>query len=278
MLDNLILDIYITGKCNYKCPYCYGEDFNQPDISLEIFEHALEFSKKYNCKLSFTGGEPLLHNNFTQLIQKAKEQSIPMFLRTNGIFLNKYFIELNIFEWIGISLDGLENINNILRPNHKNYNFSSIEKFEIPIKAIMKINKQYPHIKVLLATIATGLNSAQLIKMANYLNEKELDIDKWKIYDFTRNNFRSLYASKLYDTSFEEFTKLKKQLKKTYVGNIVFKENEGNCIIIETNGDLRINSDIIGNIQENKEKLYIKVINSLKYCEILKNKAKTYNE
>ena len=84
------LDVYVTGRCNYKCEYCYGEQDCAPDMSLQTYQRALDFATYIGAKnIQMCGGEPLVCKNFKIFTLMAKERAFEVILRTNGYFLSE---------------------------------------------------------------------------------------------------------------------------------------------------------------------------------------------
>lgn len=109
-------NIFLTKKCNLKCPYCFASEFVNKDclksqqndenntknvctdpesaeITLENFKTALEFIKKNNDeRVGLIGGEPLLHSKFGEMIDiiSADEDIKNVIIYTNGTLVNKY--------------------------------------------------------------------------------------------------------------------------------------------------------------------------------------------
>ncbi len=272
-----VLDIYITGKCNFRCPYCFGEETKNDDISIQLFNKVLDFCSHYNITLGLTGGEPLLHKNFRELVTLSKTKQVPLILRTNGMLLKEYLDILNQFEWIGISLDGIDDVNNQLRPNANNYSYTAEEKLKIPLENIKLIKNEYPSQKILLASLASSLNTNSLLNLAKILSINKIPIDRWKIYQFTRNNFRSIFASYKYEIELKLLEKLETDIPSIYKGELIIKKGEGNCFIIDTLGSIRVNNEIIGSIDETYTDLITKMLNVGVYTKLINNKNSTYN-
>lgn len=81
--------IVFTGGCNFRCPFCHngdlvtGEGEPQAISEQEIFD----FLKKRQGVLDgvvITGGEPLLHADLPELIQKVRALGYAVKLDTNG--------------------------------------------------------------------------------------------------------------------------------------------------------------------------------------------------
>ncbi len=80
-----------TQGCNFRCPFCHNAALVLPSGSAEeLDEEALvDFLKKRIGVLEgvvFTGGEPLLHSNITELFKKVKALGYKIKLDTNGSF------------------------------------------------------------------------------------------------------------------------------------------------------------------------------------------------
>lgn len=66
------VDINITNNCNMNCVHCYVGEQPLNQMSLEQgMSYIQELQKLGVFKVSLTGGEPLLHPNFMDFIQKC---------------------------------------------------------------------------------------------------------------------------------------------------------------------------------------------------------------
>ena len=111
-------NIFLTKKCNLKCPYCFASEFvnqdcfahdleqndknnvlnvyeslEEADITLENFKKALEFIKKSDDeRIGLIGGEPMLHSQFGEILDilSSDEEVKNVIIFTNGILVNKY--------------------------------------------------------------------------------------------------------------------------------------------------------------------------------------------
>lgn len=139
-IDQIVLKI--CSRCNINCSYCYmynmGDESytTQPKFfSLELAEILAQKIKKH-CKdhnqkkfsITLHGGEPLLYGKkrFIQLIKIFKsiednQLKIEIGLQSNGLLLDEewcdLFLQNNIN--IGISLDGIESVNDAYRIDFK---------------------------------------------------------------------------------------------------------------------------------------------------------------
>jgi MoaA/NifB/PqqE/SkfB family radical SAM enzyme len=273
-----VIDLYITGKCNFRCPYCFGEDVSKGDIDIRVFERAVEFAKYCGSNIGFTGGEPLLHESFRGLVKIAKDNEVPIILRTNGMLLHEYLDIISSFEWIGISIDGAsKNEVRKMRPTASGFEYDEVDKWINPLENIKFIKKNYPEVKILLASMVSGFNVSSLVELSRYLCKENILVDKWKLYQFTRNNFRSLTSSDKFETTEDLINDLKINLKKYYNGDLVSKIGEGNCLVVDTSGRIRINEDHLGSIFEDYSLLVEKITGFDSFRLIKHNKDITYN-
>ena len=88
---------HITDNCDQRCKHCYIFAEGHPKIiSMKweemqlVVKKCLDFCKRFNRLPYFyiTGGDPILHPNFWQLLSLLKEKDIPFTLMGNPFHLN----------------------------------------------------------------------------------------------------------------------------------------------------------------------------------------------
>lgn len=108
--------IQLTGRCNYNCLHCFNAKDNerlQSELSYEQLIDILDQAKDCGINaITITGGEPLIHRQFREIIQAIYERD--MFvdeLNTNGYFLTQdlfdFFKSIGCRPLIKISFDGI---------------------------------------------------------------------------------------------------------------------------------------------------------------------------
>lgn len=279
------LDVYVTGRCNYKCEYCYGEQDCAPDMSVQTYQRALDFATYIGAKnIQMCGGEPLVCKNFKIFTLMAKERAFEVILRTNGYFLSEYidFVAQNCL-WVGVSIDGLANSNDKMRPSKTST--SAQEKFDRPISAIRILKKENPAIKVILATLASKLNYKDIPLFAQYIQDEKLPIDKWKIYEFIRDKFRSEENYSKYEMTEAEFEELASAIPKTINGAEIMLQSAhtervgANCLIVYQNGDINLSGVHYGNVNvDNFDDIIDRLYADNALSVIGNNKKETYGE
>lgn len=80
-----------TGGCNFRCPFCHNAPLVLPERLAHDTdeEQVLAFLKKRQGTLdgvAITGGEPLLHKDIAQFLEKVKALGYSIKLDTNGSF------------------------------------------------------------------------------------------------------------------------------------------------------------------------------------------------
>ena len=89
-------NIMLTYNCNLNCPYCFANELvksSNANITLENYVLALDFIRKtIGNTLGLIGGEPLLHPEFSQMLEIACSASeiSKVVVFTNGILLDRY--------------------------------------------------------------------------------------------------------------------------------------------------------------------------------------------
>ncbi len=107
-------NIGITFRCNFRCPACtfllrdqQAFDVKQ-DMSLEEFNWILEKFKGSLVSIGLTGGEPTLHPQFSEIVRSAKKRGLKLVMPTNGTMLKQRINDLEYFDKINISIDGVD--------------------------------------------------------------------------------------------------------------------------------------------------------------------------
>jgi pyruvate formate lyase activating enzyme len=81
--------VVFTQGCNYRCPFCHNPELVLPELFQEpiLVDGVMEFLAKRRGQLQgvvITGGEPTLHNDLPEFLQKIKALGFFVKLDTNG--------------------------------------------------------------------------------------------------------------------------------------------------------------------------------------------------
>jgi radical SAM protein with 4Fe4S-binding SPASM domain len=85
-----VTNLIISRRCNQSCIYCFAGDQAagpQPAyLSGEVFEQCLDFLDRSGIQHTrFLGGEPTLHPQFAEFVQRARERGKVIIVFTNGL-------------------------------------------------------------------------------------------------------------------------------------------------------------------------------------------------
>jgi len=89
------LHVEITSLCNERCIHCYiPHDFKISYIDPDLFYDILTQCKDMRLlHLTISGGEPMLHKNFSDFLKKCKEYDFSVNVLSNLTLLNDEIIE-----------------------------------------------------------------------------------------------------------------------------------------------------------------------------------------
>ncbi len=86
------LTIFVTARCNFRCPYClYWKNLNEKEqLSLQEFKKFAQSMPSVE-RLIFTGGEPFLRKDLGEIIEEFYKSSTPKYITipTNGFYTDK---------------------------------------------------------------------------------------------------------------------------------------------------------------------------------------------
>ena len=110
------LYFYITEGCNLACRHCWispkfvNGGANYKNLPVHVFHDILLEAKPLGLKsVKLTGGEPLIHPEFIDLLNVINKENLSLVLETNGVRCNRQ-IALEISKvpnrFVSISLDG----------------------------------------------------------------------------------------------------------------------------------------------------------------------------
>jgi Fe-coproporphyrin III synthase len=111
-----------TRRCNLKCEHCYSKSQDQDyggELSTEEAKVMIDDLAAYGAPvLLFSGGEPLMRKDLFELAEYTVSKGMRVVLSTNGTRINKETaakLKAIGFSYIGISLDGMEEVNDKFR-------------------------------------------------------------------------------------------------------------------------------------------------------------------
>jgi len=148
----------ITYACNLKCKHCLSSAGKPLEDELALDDVKLildDLAKLKVFNICFLGGEPLMRNDFIEILRYASQYNFGISFSTNGVLVKEPIIEelkdLKVFQ-VQVSLDGLEETHNKIR-GHSN-------SFQLAIEAIKRLIDS--GIQVGISTTVNKWNLAEL--------------------------------------------------------------------------------------------------------------------
>ena len=114
--------MHITHRCNLRCKYCYitgGQAMDNELSTQEIFDFIDQFHEMggENQTLAISGGEPLMREDFWEIVDHAKNKGIALIMATNGILVDEEIAQriARNFCAVQVSLDGPKDMHDKMR-------------------------------------------------------------------------------------------------------------------------------------------------------------------
>ncbi len=85
-IQPLLVQIELTEACNLKCRFCYNSQ--KPRFNHKVFEMMDALAKQGVMQLTLTGGEPLMHPNFFEILKRAVELFPNVMILSNGALMS----------------------------------------------------------------------------------------------------------------------------------------------------------------------------------------------
>lgn len=203
--------IDISGMCNLSCIYCFRDSFKNviidnntlKDICLFIDKVATDYELK-NIWIQLWGGEPLFALDAIEqvcLFFRGKKYHTTVALETNGTLITEEVAEMlyNYNIQVGVSIDGLPNVQDFQRPFVNGTNST-----EAVLKGITNLKKFYGS-KIGGICVVTKKNHHLLNEMISYIvNTVELSGVKFNLIKENKNE--RIHRLGLSESEIEEFT------------------------------------------------------------------------
>jgi MoaA/NifB/PqqE/SkfB family radical SAM enzyme len=114
----LLVTFSMTPRCNFRCPYCYGdyEHRYQNELTLkDVLSLVNELADRGTRFLQLSGGEPLMFQGIEQVVDLANRRGICLGMSTNGSLIKRHIDIVRKVQTIAVSLDGDEASNDANR-------------------------------------------------------------------------------------------------------------------------------------------------------------------
>lgn len=80
----------VTGRCNLRCDFCYGNEESLPRVELDARDWSLLFRRLRSwglMRVDLSGGEPTLRHDLAQIATAALDEGLQVVISTNGMIL-----------------------------------------------------------------------------------------------------------------------------------------------------------------------------------------------
>jgi radical SAM protein with 4Fe4S-binding SPASM domain len=160
----------ITDKCNLECKHCYLGKSGSTEIGIDLIEKAVSnFARMGGMKLMISGGEPLLHSKFWELMEVLKSCELRIVILSNGTLVNDSAARKlsGYVDEVQISIDGIRS-HDIIRGRN------TYDKAIAGVRALKNHN-----IPVSIATMVHRCNTGEFDEMQRLFSE--LKVFSWSV-------------------------------------------------------------------------------------------------
>lgn len=167
------IQIEITGRCNMSCQHCRADHQPRKDMPIsqvvKIIHFARQYSQNYK-EIVLSGGEPLLHNDFFELLKAVRKnggESIT--ITTNGSLLTEKHLQLiESLDFrrfvLSVSLDDLDPKKHDAFRNYKG-------AFDGAVRAMKMISRR--NIPSVVASMRSTIRASQIVEMEEMVSFAE---------------------------------------------------------------------------------------------------------
>ena len=173
--------IEVESRCNFNCEFCFNRvsfasrGFGNQKMETEYIKKMIDSIKKANVStVRFTGGEPMLREDFFELIRYAKSKGLKVRLNTNGSLIESYSMVKEMVKYLDYVLFAMHAYR--AEDDERITGFKG--SFEKKIKAMQWFKKSGIGI-LRVNTIASLENIKNLEKF--YKLFRKLKVDRWAV-------------------------------------------------------------------------------------------------
>jgi MoaA/NifB/PqqE/SkfB family radical SAM enzyme len=188
----------ITSRCNNNCKHCFGPEKNKPEMNTIELKNLFEYLKEHGAKaILLTGGEPMLREDFEDIINTLNELGLKIFLDTSGDYFFKHAeLITNKVTSLGLPMDFA----------YKSYRSKENHENVLKILEYYKAKQKRPQIRIMTAVTKENLNELNEIQKTL----PQFNIDLWKISQFViqgNNAIRNMQELSITQEQFKQATK-----------------------------------------------------------------------
>ncbi len=112
----------VTRRCNLHCIHCYAKAEDREfgnELSTEEGRALIDDLAGFGCPvILFSGGEPLIRKDVTDLAEYAASKKMRVVISTNGTLINRQLaktLKKTGVSYVGVSIDGMESVHDKFR-------------------------------------------------------------------------------------------------------------------------------------------------------------------
>lgn len=200
----VLAHIVVTRRCNLACTYCSEfDDFSKPVPTAEMLGRIDQLAALGTTVITLTGGEPMLHPDLEQIIQRIRHHGIMAVTVTNGYLLTPERIKkLNRagLDRLQISVDNVQpddvSKKSLKVLDQKLRWLSELAEFQVNIHSVVGACSEHPEDAMTIAKRATELG---LISTAGIVHDdtgriRPLNAEQQKVIEDIENLSKPLFS------------------------------------------------------------------------------------
>lgn len=197
-----VISFMVTSRCTAQCDYCFGPKGIE-ELPFERLKEIFALLSAHGAKaVLLTGGEPLMREDFKDIVEELANNNLKVFVDTNGDLFSKY--QQVITEKVGML--GLP----IDFPDASYRGPGNLQR----VLAILEYFRGLDHRpKIRVGTVVTQDNYQKLSEIGALL--KKYPVDLWKLYEFLPHN-AALRSKERLEVSREKFEQVTLEAKKAF--------------------------------------------------------------
>jgi len=172
-----ISNIETTNFCNFNCPICVEKTPPYGFLKMNLLDKIIHYNQKIlrgqRIWLHFRG-EPLLHKDLFQIIEKLSQVGVETFLSTNGFLLT----QANIEKILSSKLRGI--VVSLITLNPKMYKKLRGNSYFLTVKNnLLNLIKNAKEVESQLKIQVMGLNygrEKEITEFINYFHQKGVEV------------------------------------------------------------------------------------------------------
>jgi pyruvate formate lyase activating enzyme len=103
-----VASVLFTPGCNLRCPYCHNWrtaiDPQPPFLNDEVALRMLDERKRFVDAVVVSGGEPTIHKELPEFLERLKEKGFAVKLDTNGLNLHTLKESLPFLDYVALDV------------------------------------------------------------------------------------------------------------------------------------------------------------------------------